>query len=74
MQYILTEEDYKTLLVPKSKYEEKCKEIKELQQLLMKATGYICRYDSQGDYVYFYCDNCPIAEQFDCGKRKEFSK
>ena len=41
MQYILTEEEYKNL-VPKSKYEEKCKENKELQQLLMKAAVYIC--------------------------------
>ena len=72
MQYILTEEEYNNL-VPKSKYEERNKQIVELQQLVMKATGYICRYDSQGDYVFFYCDNCPLA-QFDCGKRKEFSK
>lgn len=72
MQYILTEEEYKSL-VPKWKYEERFKQILELQQLLMKATGYICRYDSQGDYVYFYCDNCPLAH-FDCGHRKEFSK
>ena len=72
MQYILTVEEYKNL-IPKSKYEEKLKEIEELQLLLMRATGYTCRYDSQGDYVYFYCDNCPIAH-FDCGKRKEFSK
>lgn len=72
MQYILTKKEYKNL-VPKSKYEEKIKEIKELQRLVMKATGYICRYDSQGAYAYFYCDKCPIAD-FDCGKIKEFSK
>lgn len=72
MQYILTEEEYNNL-VPKSKYLERNNQLVELQQLVMKATGYTCRYDSQGDYVYFYCDNCPIAH-FDCGKRKEFSK
>jgi hypothetical protein len=72
MQYILTQEEFKNL-VPKSKYEEKCKEIKELQQLLMKATGYTCRYDTQYNYERFYCDNCPLAH-FDCGKRKDFSK
>lgn len=71
MQYILTEEEYKSLVL-KSKYEEKIKEIKELQQLVMKATGYICRHDSQG-FMYFYCDNCPL-KRFNCGKRKEFSK
>jgi len=73
MQYILTEEEYKNL-VPKSKYEEKCNEIKELQQLLMKATGHTCIYFNMlgGDTV-FYCDNCPLAH-FDCGNRKEFSK
>lgn len=72
MQYILTKEEFDDL-VPRSIYVKRCDEIKELQQLVMKATGYICRYDSQGDYVYFYCDNCPLAH-FDCGKRKEFSK
>jgi hypothetical protein len=72
MQYILTKEEYDNL-VPRSIYVARCDEIKELQQLVMKATDYTCRYDSQGDYVYFYCDNCPIAH-FDCGKRKEFSK
>lgn len=72
MQYILTKQEYDDL-VPRSIYVARCEEIKELQQLVMKATGYTCIYDSQGEYVYFYCDNCPIA-QFDCGKRKEFSK
>lgn len=72
MQYILTKEEYDDL-VPRSIYVKRCDEIKELQELVMKATGYICRYDSQGDYVYFYCDNCPLAH-FDCGKRKEFSQ
>ena len=73
MQYILTVEEYKNL-IPKSKYEEKLKEIEELQQLLMSATGYTCRYDDvQYSYEFFYCDNCPLAK-FDCGKRKEFSK
>jgi hypothetical protein len=72
MQYILTKEEYDDL-VPISIYVARCDEIKELQRLVMKATGYICRYDSQGDYVYFYCDNCPLAH-FDCGHRKEFSK
>ena len=42
MQYLLTEEEYNNL-VPKSKYEERNKQIVELQQLVMKATGYICR-------------------------------
>lgn len=73
MQYILTEEEYKNL-VPKSKYEEKCNEIKELQQLLMKATGHTCIYfNMQGYAGEFYCDNCPLAH-FDCGRRKEFSQ
>ena len=72
MQYLLTEEEYKNL-VPKSKYEERFRQILELQQLVMKATGHVCRYDSQGAYEYFYCDKCPIAD-FDCGHRKEFSK
>lgn len=72
MQYILTHEEYKNL-ISKSKYEEKLKEIEELQRLVMKATGYICIYDEQDDYEEFYCDNCPLAH-FDCGKRREFSK
>ena len=72
MQYILTEEEYRNL-VPKSKYEERNKQIVELQQLVMKATGYTCRHNTQYSYEGFYCDNCPIAH-FDCGKRKEFSK
>lgn len=73
MQYILTEEEYKSL-VPKWKYDEKIKIIEELQLLLMKATGHTCIYDSNGNYMYSYCDNCPLAEKFDCGRRKEFSK
>lgn len=76
MQYILTEEEYKNL-VPKSKYEEKCDEIKELQLLLMTATGHTCiYYNTQGDDDdddEIYCDKCPLA-YFDCGKRKEFSQ
>lgn len=72
MQYILTEEEYKSL-VPKWKYDAKLKEIEELQLLLMKATGHTCIYESAGDYIFSYCDKCPIAN-FDCGRRKEFSK
>lgn len=72
MQYILTEEEYKSL-VPKWKYDAKLKEIKELQLLLMKATGHTCRYEFPDNYDLFYCDKCPIAN-FDCGRRKEFSK
>lgn len=72
MQYILTKEEYNDL-VPKSKYEEKLKEIEELQQMVMKATGHICIYDEQDKREEFYCDKCPLAD-FDCGKRKEFSK
>ena len=72
MQYILTKEEYDDL-VPRSIYVKRCDEIKELQQMVMNATGYICRYDKQDDYEYFYCDNCPLA-RFNCDKRKEFSK
>lgn len=71
MQYILTDEEYKNL-VPKSQYIEKIKEIEELQQLLMKATGYTCIHEEH-DYEGSYCDKCPLAH-FNCGKRKEFSK
>lgn len=48
-------------------------EIKQLQQMVMKATGYICIYKEQDKREEFYCDKCPLAD-FDCGKRKEFSK
>lgn len=73
MQYILTEEEYKNL-VPKSKYEQKIKEIEELQLLIMKTTGHTCIYfNMRGEIAFTYCDNCPLA-QFDCGKIKEFSK
>lgn len=72
MQYILTKEEYDDL-VPRSIYVARCDEIKELQQLVMKATGHTCIYDSKRDYMFSYCDNCPIAN-FDCGRRKEFSK
>lgn len=72
MQYILTKEEYDDL-VPRSIYVKRCDEIKQLQQMVMKATGYICRYDESDNYECFYCDNCPLAD-FDCGKRKEFSK
>lgn len=71
MQYILTVEEYKNL-IPKSKYEEKCKEIKELQELVLTVTGHTCIYDNKGG-ICLYCDKCPLAD-FDCGKRKEFSK
>lgn len=73
MQYILTEEEYK-YLVPKWKYDEKIKVIEELQLLLMKATGHTCIYDSKLTDMFSYCDDCPLAEKFDCGRRKEFSK
>lgn len=72
MQYLLTKEEYNDL-VPRSIYVAKLKEIEELQLRLMIAKGYICRYDTPYNYEGFYCDNCPLAE-FDCGKRKEFSK
>lgn len=72
MQYILTKEEYDDL-VPRSIYVKRCDEIKELQQMVMKATGYICRYDDPDDYEDFYCDKCPLVD-LDCGKRKEFSK
>ena len=69
----MTEEEYKNL-VPKWKYDEKIKVIEELQLLVMKATGHTCIYDSKGNYMFSYCDNCPLAEKFDCGKQKDFSK
>lgn len=74
MQYILTEEEYRNL-VPKHRYDDKCFEVKELQKLVMKSTGYICRYDDEeDDWENSYCDRCPLADRFDCGKRKEFSQ
>lgn len=76
MQYILTEEEYKSI-VPKWKYDEKIKVIEELQLLLMKVTGRTCIYDSREydtEWKLYYCDDCPLAEKFDCGRRKEFSK
>ncbi len=75
MQYILTEEEYKSL-VQKWKYDEKIKVIEELQRLVMKISGHTCIYDpkAKGNYMFSYCDDCPLAEQFDCGHRKEFSK
>ena len=73
MQYILTEEEYKNL-VPKWKYDEKIKVIEELQLLVMKAIDHTCIYDSKDNYMFSYCDNCPLAEKFDCGKQKDFSK
>ena len=72
MQYILTKEEYDDL-VPRSIYVKRCNEIKELQQMVMKATGYICRYDEQDKREEFYCDKCPLAD-YDCGMRKEFSQ
>lgn len=73
MQYILTEEEFKNL-VPKFRYEEKIKEIKELQQLIMKTAGHTCIYfNMTGGIAFTYCDNCPLA-QFDCGYTKYFSK
>ena len=72
MQYILTEEEYNNL-VPKSKYLERNNQLVELQRLFFKETGYICIYDEQDNYEGFYCDKCPLVN-FDCGKRKEFSK
>lgn len=72
MQYILTNEEFNDL-VPRSTYTKRCDEIKELQKLVMTITGYTCRHDSQYSYECFYCDKCPLAD-FDCGKRKEFSK
>lgn len=71
MQYILTKEEYEDL-VPRSIYVKRCDEIKELQKLVMTVTDHICIYDNKGG-IFSYCDNCPLAN-FDCGKRKEFSK
>ena len=69
MQYILTKEEFNDL-VPRSMYVKRCDEIKELQKLVMKASGHTCIYDEQEE---FYCDKCPLAN-FDCGRRKEFSQ
>lgn len=69
MFYILTEEEYKNC-VPKSKYEEKIKEIEKLQQLLNKTnkeTGHTC--------VYFKMlgNNCPFAYLY-YGNQNEFGQ
>ena len=76
MQYILTQEEYNNL-VPKSKYEKKCDEVKKLQQMLLKASKFKCIYDAPDDSDdYFddmYCDDCPLKD-FDCGRRKDFSQ
>ena len=77
MQYILTKQELDDL-VPRRRYEEKCNEVKELQKLVMKATNHKCIYDrteeDEEEYGYDpYCDNCPL-NNFDCGRRKDFSQ
>ena len=80
MQYILTQEEFDNL-ISKSKYEEKCNQVKNLQMLLLKASNFKCIHDrTQEDEEYcdlFYCDYCPLAHfkpEYDCGKRKNFSQ
>lgn len=75
MQYILTQEELDNL-VHRSKYDEKRNEVKTLQQLLLKASNYKCIYDrteEDEDEYGPYCDCCPLQD-FDCGRRKDFSQ
>ena len=81
MQYILTQEEYDNL-IPKSQYEDKCKQVRDLQMRLLKAYHYKCIHDrtKEDEEEYgdeFYCDDCPLADfnpSRDCGKRKNFSQ
>ena len=72
MQYILTQEEYNNL-VPKSKYENKCDEVKKLQQMLLKASKFKCIHERTEYNIDCYCDRCPLQD-FDCGRRKDFSQ
>ncbi len=81
MQYILTQEEFDNL-ISKSKYEEKCNQVKNLQMLLLKVSNFKCIHDrtQEDEEEYgdeFYCDYCPLAHfkpGYDCGKRKNFSQ
>ena len=81
MQYILTQEEYKNL-VPKSKYDNKCEEVEQLNKLVLKVADFKCIHDrtKEDEEEYgdeFYCDDCPLADfnpSRDCGKRKNFSQ
>ena len=81
MQYILTQKEYDNL-IPKSQYEDKCKQVKNLQMLLLKASNFKCIHDitKEDEEEYgdeFYCDDCPLAHfksSRDCGNQKNFSQ
>lgn len=78
MQYILTQEEYKNL-VPKSRYDYKCKEIEKLNELVLKVANFKCIHDRtmEDEEKYgcdFYCDDCPLVAAGTCSRTKDFSQ
>lgn len=69
MQYILTEEEYKSL-VPKNQVEELEEKIEKLNGIVLNATEFYCCRTT--DRMLSYCDDCPIT--FSCKKPKRYSK
>ena len=85
MQYILTEEEYKNLVL-KSDYDKKCHDVQVLNILVLKASHFKCIYDRTKEdeeiYGYLgygpalcrYCDDCPLVKTGTCTRTKEFSQ
>lgn len=69
MQYILSENEYKSL-VEKSKVEELEKKVNDLNKLVLKISKFPCIHEDGGGYGY--CDYCPITST--CKLIKCYSK
>lgn len=78
MQYILTQKEYKNL-VPKSRYDDKCKEIEILNDLVLKKAKFKCIHDrtreeNEKNGYCFYCDDCPLVVAGTCSREQYFSQ
>lgn len=68
MQYILSEDEYKSL-VKKSKVDELEKKVNDLNNLVLEISKFPCIHAYGG---LGYCDDCPIT--FSCRRDKNYSK
>ena len=60
MQYILTEQEYRTL-TPANKVNEVKEKVRLLNEKVLELTGYPCGKGVSGRGFTCYCDDCPIA-------------
>lgn len=75
MQYILTEEEYKSL-VPIEKMHKLQEKVERLNSKVMEQTGYPCPKGVNSRSATFYCDDCPIGSfgTRTCTKSQQYSK